>query len=205
MGLVGACVPCAEYGYCGVARPDCHRCQGTGRIIGGDIDGVNPIVVLRAALMGLDAKVDRAVLVEKHLLATEVGEPEPEAVTVPWSTSERAALGRQARALLVDLGLHTPKARKVVTPEQRAERKRIKAGYAERKRLADEAWERRQRERADERRRLKVERAAQTALAQAHPEEFAEEREAQEVFVALEEGFGPYMPPAARRVFEGSR
>ncbi len=202
MGLAGACWNCAQWRYCGIPEPSCRYCEGTGRIIGGDVEGVDPIVVLRAALMALGEGVDRSVLMEKGLLATEA--TDSLAGPGPTGTGERAALGRQAGKLLAKLGLRQSKTRKVVTPETRAARKKRKAEMAELQRQSAEAYERRQTELANQRRRLKVERAAQAALADAHPEEFEHEREAQEVFVALEEGFGTYMPPAARRVFEGS-
>jgi hypothetical protein len=186
--------------YCGVADPECRYCEGTGRIIGGDIEGVNPIVVLRAALMALDTKTDRAVLLEKGLLASTADDAV--AVSVPWSAGERSALGHQARQLLVDLGLHHRKPRKVLTPADRAEAKRAKAAKKESDRLMIEAMNRRMDERSAERRRLKIERAAAEAVALAHPDELAQEREAQQVFVALDEGFGVWdytAPSAARR------
>lgn len=199
MGVAGVCISCANRRYCGIPDPDCRYCGGRGRVIGGDVEGWNGVVVLRAALMALDERKDRAVLIKKGLLAERATQVVNG--TLP-SGGDAAAVGRQAGQLLVSLGLRPAKTRKVVTPAERAERKRKKAAEKEHMRLIAAHWDRQAQERANERRRIKVERAAQAALAAAHPEEFEHEREAQEVFVALDEGFGTYMPPAVRRVLE---
>lgn len=178
MGVFGMCERCA-WRYCGVPDPQCPICLGTGRIDGGDIEGVDPLVVLRAALMALNEGVPRIRACEARLL----GDPGSGVlVEPPFGMSDRSAIGRAAGQLLRNLGL-----RKVSTPEERAERKREKAAKKERDRIMAEAIERRMQERERELRQRKVDRAAQEAIAAAHPDEYEQEREAQEVFVALEE------------------
>lgn len=194
MGLAGVCARCA-WNYCGVLDPDCPRCLGSGRVDGGDREGVDPLVVLRAALMALDAGVDRKRLHELGLLGEPgSGRPQPARATL---TSERSVIGRAAGALLRDLRLRkTPKTR---SPEERADRKRQREAKKERDRLMVERIDRDRQERANQHRRREVERRALAEVAARHPDEMAEEVETQEVFVALIDGFGSYMPPAARR------
>ncbi len=192
------CGRCA-WRYCSVPDSTCSVCLGTGRIDGGDIDGVDPLVVLRAALMALGENVPRIRLYDAKLL----GDTGSGVIVVPpVDMAARSAVGRAAGQLLRDLGLRKSKPRKVLTPEERAARKRERQAKAEQARVFADHHERKQQEWANERRRRKVELAAQAAIAAAHPEEFEHEREAQEVFVALEEGFGTYMPPAVRRVLD---
>jgi hypothetical protein len=184
MGAFGMCDNCA-WRYCGVPNPQCSICLGTGRIDGGDIDGVDPLVVLRAAFMALHEKVPRIRVCEAKLL----GEPGSGThVEPPIDMASRSAVGRAAGRLLIDLGLRRTKTRKASTPEERAAKRRAREAKKEQAASYAAHFERRRQERERELRQRKVERAAQAAIAAAHPDEYEQEREAQEVFVALEEG-----------------
>lgn len=160
-------------------------CGGTGRIDGGDIAGVEPIVVLRAALMGIGEGVSREKLRAVKLLG-EAGSGatcEP-----PEGMAERQAVGRAAGQLLRDLGLRPPLKRKALTKEERAARKRAKEAQREQNRIFAERMERDRAEREEQRRRAIIDRRAAAEVASRYPDQMQEEREAQEVFVALENG-----------------
>lgn len=184
MGYFGMCSRCA-WRYCGVPDPRCATCAGTGRIDGGDLEDVDALVVLRAALMALDEGVPRARLIEAKLL----GEPGSGVlVEPPIGMGGKSAVGRAAGQLLRDMGIRKATNRKVLTKEDRDAAKRAKAAKAQQMRLASEHHDRARERRAEERRLREIETRAALAIAQAHPEDFEAEREAQEVFVALEQG-----------------
>ncbi len=184
MGVFGMCDSCA-WRYCGVPDPSCSICLGTGRIDGGDIEGVDPLVVLRAARMATGEGVPRIRLCEAKLL----GEPGSGTLAdPPQDMGARSAIGRAAGQLLRDLGLRKAKPRKVLTTEERAERRRELAARKERDRLLVAGLKGQQQKRADDRQRRLIETRAAQAIAEMHPDEFEQEKEAQEVFVALENG-----------------
>lgn len=187
-----ACWACASR-YAHVVDPQCLICAGAGVVAAAVPEGVEPIVAARAGSMGPRARV--------------VADA-PEAAGLAWSPkdyTERRRVGVKAGRFLQEIGLRKAKPRKPPpTKEQRA----AKAAEREANRAALQAWrdaaERKAQERANERRRQEVAARAAKAIADAHPEEFADELQTQEVFVALEEGFGSYLPPAVRRVMEAT-
>lgn len=192
MRVLAVCGWCALR-YSGVVHPQCKHCAGIGLIAANEVDGMDPLVTLRAVVMAMNEGVSRQDLAIRFGLLGDPTSAVGLEKTPQWS--DAASVGRAAGKFLLAKGIRQPKERRKPTRKTKAEKE------AERQQLAaaEASWAAHREKREQEQREAEARQAALEALAERHEEELADEIQTQELFGVLDRGFRGFTPTVVQR------